>query len=330
MSSPGSPDLGALRGWVDSEYWPNPEGFLPDPVRAIDVARYASALADGRDWRAGGPSNGTPPGFMEVASPNYLAYYRLSGEEFLRRLLPFDSPWGPGWTPMMLVRRERWEIERAVAVGDSIHGTSTITDVSWEEARGARPEMLGVEFTKVYRDAEDDPLGRVIWDMVFVERALVDARPPEAEEEPARPDEVRRREGAGPRPGDSVGRYSRVFDMEALVRWSAAIWDLGLPHVDPDYARRVYGLPHAVAHGPFINASLARVVTDWMDAGDRVIAHSGRFRRPVVANDRLEFSGVVAAVREAPSGPVSEIDGLATNQYGEVVAESRTVCALAP
>ncbi|HYC80549.1 MAG TPA: MaoC/PaaZ C-terminal domain-containing protein, partial [Solirubrobacterales bacterium] len=188
---------------------------------------------------------------------------------------------------------------------------------------------LGVEFTKNYRDAGDEPLGRVVWDMVFVEHALVEQRSPDAETVPAQPDDPRRRNGAAPRSGEPIGRYSRTFDMEALVRWSAAIWDLGLPHVDPEYARRVYGLPHVVAHGPFINASLARLVTDWMDRGDRVVAHRGRFRRPVVGNDRLMLSGVVAEVRAAAAGTVSEIEAVATNQYGEIVAESRTVCALA-
>lgn len=311
--------LKGLEGWIGREYWRTPEGFVPDPVRRIDIGRYTSALDDRRDRQA------APPGFMEVASPNYLNYHHMSGEEFLHNLLPFDSPWGPDWKPMMLVRGERWEIERPVAVGDVIHGSSTITDITWHEARQARPEMLGMTFTKVYRDASGAALGRVVWDMRFVEHALSDVRPRDVDEEPALRPDPRRRDGATPRPGEPIGRYSRVFDMEALVRWSAAIWDLGLPHVDPDYARRVYGLPHAVAHGPFINASLARLVTDWMDAGDRVVSHRGRFRRPVVANDRLAFSGVVASTTES----AVLVESLATNQYGEIVAESETVCALA-
>lgn len=320
-------DLRALRRWVGREYWPNPEGFVPDPVRAIDIARYTSAVQDKRDWSADPAGNSAPPGFMEVASPNYLHYHRMGGNEFLRHLLPFESPWGPDWTPMMLLRDELWEIERPVVVGDVVRGTSTITDVTWQEARGERPEMLGIEFTKVYRDAADGLLGRVVWDMVFVEHGLVEHRP-EVDPTPPPPNDVVRRNGGTPRVDDPVGRYSRQFDMEALVRWGAAIWDLGLPHVDPDYARRVYGLAHAVAHGPFINACLGRMVTDWMDAGDRVVMHRGRFRRPVVGNDRLTFSGVVLEVTTTGPRPAVAIHGHATNQYGDVVAESETRCEL--
>lgn len=326
VTSVAAPDLLSLRGWVGRDYWPNPAGLVPEPVRAVDIDRYASALDD---WHRGREGNVAPPGFMEVASPNYLNYLRMSGEEFLRNLLPFDSPWGPGWTPMMLIRSELWEVERPVAVGDVIRGTSTITDITWQEARGTRPSLLGVEFTKVYGDAVDDPLGRVVWDMVFVGHALVDERPSDAEVMPAPADDLVRRAGRMPRAEDPIGRYTRVFDMEALVRWSAAIWDLGLPHIDPDYARRVYGLPHAVVHGPLINASLARLVTDWMDPGDRVVTHHGRFRRPVAGNDRLTFSAVIADVDTSASTPVAVARGLASNQYGVIVAESETRCSLA-
>lgn len=321
------PDVERLRRWVGREYWPSPDDLAPEPVRAVDLARYASAIGDMRGGRAVDPGSPAPPGFMEVASPNYLLYYRMSGEEFLRHLLPFESPWGADWAPMMLVRSERWEIERPVVVGDVLRGRSTITDITWQDARGERPEMLGVEFTKVYRDAADRRVGTVVWDMVFVERALVDRRS-DAAAARARPDDVVRRHGATPRADDPVGRYTRQFDMEALVRWSAAIWDLGLPHVDGDYARRVYGLPGAVAHGPFINASLARLTTDWMDAGDRVVAHRGRFRRPVVAGDRLTFAGVVADVAPADCGRIAVVKAVAVNQYDEIVAESETRCAL--
>lgn len=319
---PTDVDLDALRQWVGCEYWPNPDGFQAEPVRGIDVARYTAALEDTRDWRGS-----TPPGFMEVASPNYLAYLNKSGEQFLRGLLPFESPWGSDWKPMMLIRQERWEIERNVVIGDVIRGRSTITDISWTPARKGRPEMLSVEFTKRYRDAGDGLLGCVVWDMVFVEHALAEDRH-SPEESPLVEDSVALRAGRAPHPGDSLGRYTRRFDTEALVRWSAAIWDLGLPHIDPDYARQVYGLPHAVAHGPFINAALARLVTDWMDPADRIRQHRGRFRRTAVGNDRLTFTARVTEVKSGDTGTIAIVHAQAMNQHDELLAESETHCAL--
>lgn len=316
-----------LQEWIGREYWPYPKDLPPEPVRALDVARYTAALADHR-WSSVHPGY-APPGFMEVNSPNYLNYFRLGGEEFLHRLLPFVTPWGEGWTPMMLVRNERWTVDRLIRVGEVVRGRSIITDIRWRESSDGRPAQLSVEFTKEYLSMSGgDRVGCVVWDMVFVGDPLK-AVDEERETAPQAPDLTSARLPNGAEVGTAVGRYTRTMDMEAIIRWSAAVYDMGLPHVDPDYARRVYGTRHAVVHGPFVSACLVRLVTDWMGPEDRVVGHHARFRLPVLGNDRLEFAARLDSVSESEHGQNAALVSTATNQFGDVVASAETRCVLA-
>lgn len=326
--------------WIGRDYWPTPLDHPHEPVRALDIRRYASAVRDtSAQWRdrdaarsAGYDDIAAPPGFAECFSPNYLNYHVVGGLEFLHRLLPFDNPWGPDWTPLMLVRQERWTVDRPIVVGDVISGRSIVTDIGWEPRRRSRPDMLTIEFTKTYRDAAGERVAEVVWDMGFLESPLTAPVPLEspagAIAEPALSG-ARRPEASALVVDEVVGRTSRLFDMEAQVTWSAAVWDLGVPHVDPDYARTAYGLSHVVIAGPFLNAAMATVVTGWLRPEDRLVSHDGRFRRPVIGNDRVTFTARLVELTERTTGTACVLQVEAHNQWGALVAESRTTCQLA-
>ncbi|RYE43753.1 MAG: hypothetical protein EOP24_27095 [Hyphomicrobiales bacterium] len=327
--------------WIGREYWPNPAGLPRDPVHASDILRYTTAVRDpSPQWRdrdaalaASYADLAAPPGFVECFSPNYLHYHSLSGTEFLHRLLPFENPWGPDWTPLMLVRHERWTIDRPIVVGDVITGKSVITDIGWNPARGSRPDMLSIEFTKEYRATDGQRVAQVVWDMGFLESALtVSQRPDEDATErpiPLESPTERRPDSAALTIGQVVAQSTRLFDVEAQVSWSAAVWDLGLPHIDADYARKAYGLPHVVVAGPFVNASMATLVTGWLRPADRIVSHHGRFRRPVVGNDRVTFTARLIELAEQDDGQECTLRVEAHNQRKELVAESLTTCRLA-
>jgi acyl dehydratase len=72
------------------------------------------------------------------------------------------------------------------------------------------------------------------------------------------------------------------------------------------------GYPDVVVHGPLQAAILGKLVTDWMGPRGRLVRFVTQNRASAYAEQRLRFTGVVAAVRPvtdaSPGGPVGLVD----------------------
>jgi acyl dehydratase len=338
--NPSRLDVDRLNAAIGTEY-PRHHPDLPDEaVRAVDIRGYAEAIHDDNPlWRDSAFAAATlwegliaPPGFVEAFAPNYRDYHFAEGIEALGQVLPFPFPFPDAAEPQMVLLREGIAIRRPIRPGDVVVGRSTVADVVVK--RRERGSMVVVKFEKTYKTSGGEDLAVVEWDVAAVETA-VGGRADSSSRSPRAAPRVRRKAGLSsglderdvPSEGDRLPRLTQPISITMLIKWSAVLWDMGIPHFDADYCRRVYGLDAPLAHGPLLAALHRRAVTDWLGSAGYVVSHEVRFHRPVVVGDVVTVDTEITRVSSRPSVELA-VASMMTNQHGQVVSSGTGQCGM--
>ena len=117
-----------------------------------------------------------------------------------------------------------------------------------------------------------------------------------------------------------------ALQQDDLVRYADASGDHAQVHLDAAHARAI-GFPDVIAHGLLVMAYLGRALTDWKPVR-QLRAFSCRFTAVTVLGDRLQCSGVIAALRSAGGERLADLDLVVRNQAGEVKLRGRATVAL--
>lgn len=303
-------DLERLRRHIGTEHWAIAKQFPTDPIRLADILEYTEATEDDnplfrdRDFarRHGHADVIAPPGFTERFAPNYRAYHFSGGSEYLANMFPFEYPFEG--QPRILLMEETIEPLRPVGPGDTVYGEVTVEDIETMEA-GSAGRLVVTTFRKDYRLAESEPVGVTRWRVAAAESSF--------EVDPARGGRLRPAPiedfsgpateppaAAGPSTGEVLPRLSRTVTMTILVKWSAVLWDMGIPHFDAEYVQNVYGLRTPLVNGPLMAAYHRAALTDWMGPSGSIERHSVRLMGPVIAGETVTVETRIEAVEELP------------------------------
>jgi acyl dehydratase len=114
--------------------------------------------------------------------------------------------------------------------------------------------------------------------------------------------------------------------LEDLLRYAEASGDYAPVHLDAAHARAM-GFPDVVAHGLLVMAYLGRTLTDWKPVR-QLRSFSCRFSAVTLLGDRLECTGLVAALRNAGGEQLADLDLIVRNQSGDVKLQGRATVAL--
>jgi acyl dehydratase len=118
--------------------------------------------------------------------------------------------------------------------------------------------------------------------------------------------------------------------MTMLVKWSAVMWDMGVPHFDGAFAAREYGLAAPLAHGPLLAALHRRALTDWLAPTDRIAQHEVRLRSPCVAGSVVRIATTIDAVEpRGAAGATVHVSSSMTDQDATIVSVASARCHLA-
>lgn len=100
--------------------------------------------------------------------------------------------------------------------------------------------------------------------------------------------------------GDRLGEQRCTLDQADVIRYAAASGDLNPLHWDQAFAERVSPTGGVIVHGMLSLGHLARVVTAWAGAPERLLDLDARFRSPCPVGATITIGGEVVAVdREA-------------------------------
>ena len=117
-----------------------------------------------------------------------------------------------------------------------------------------------------------------------------------------------------------------ALQQEDLLRYAEASGDHAQVHLDAAHARAM-GFPDVIAHGLLVMAYLGRVLTDWRPV-HQLRGFSCRFTAVTVLGDRLQCTGLVAALRSAGGERLADLDLIVRNQSGDVKLQGRATVAL--
>lgn len=343
-------DLAELRSYIGCAYPPRLDDLPDEPVRVRDIRNYVEGTGDlnplwsddayAQEHGLGGLV--APSGFVEAYAPNYRAYRTWGGAEHLRRTFPFDYPFEGDGLPRVVLLSEELRQSRPVRPGDTVLATSHLTDVD-VKVGAAAGRLVRVTFEKVYRTPEDEHLATVIWTEAATERefdmsAVTSTQPGEARNPllSASPADITptwtgqtRPEIKGLTAPIGLPRLVQPLSMTLLIKWTAAVWDMGVPHFDADYVKEVYGLDAPLAHGPLMAALHRRAVTDWLTPRDLLASHRVEFRSPCVAGDTVTVATTVDQLdQEADGTTIAEVSAVMTKQDGSITSISRGRCIL--
>ena len=112
--------------------------------------------------------------------------------------------------------------------------------------------------------------------------------------------------------GQALPPAETTVSRVQMFFFSAATYNGHRIHYDHGWATDAEGYPDVVVHGPLQAAILGKLVTDWMGPRGRLVRFVTQNRASAYAEQRLRFTGVVAAVRPvtdaSPGGPVGLVD----------------------
>jgi acyl dehydratase len=336
-------DLEAMREYIGVEYHPRLADVPDDPVRRIDIRGYCEAIADTNPlWlddeyaRAHGfESVIAPPGFVEAYAPNYRLYHRWEDSEYLGRFFPFDYPFPDNGLPRILLMGEEVEHIRPVRPGEIVIGRSTFRDVQIKQSASAGRLVVGV-FEKRYETDTGEHVATVTWHNAAAEDPPFKAnrgvgRPLGKSDRLPVPDageQADRRDLASLKAGQRLPNLVQQINISMMIRWTAALWDMGTPHFDWDYARECYELPSPLVHGPMLAAFNRRVLTDWMLPEDSFISHRTKLRGVSACGDHAISHTTITSVQEQSDGLLIGVETTMTNQWGSVTSLGDGVCLL--
>lgn len=102
-----------------------------------------------------------------------------------------------------------------------------------------------------------------------------------------------------------------------IVMYAGAAGDFNPLHSDEVYATQVAGYPSVIAHGALTMGLTARMITDWLSAGE-ITRFGVRFHRQVWPGDTLTTSATVTATGTDDDGrAVVELDLETIDQHGQ-------------
>lgn len=338
----GSDVLQRLRPYIGVEWMPNYDDIPLEPLGGRDVWAYAAALDDENPlWvdddfarRHGWPSAPAPSGIMELYAPNYRAYYKLKDHfDYLKRMMPFPSPFGSHWDtkPIVFLLSEQWDVYQPLTVGRHVHGASFIHDLEWKDAPG-RPQRLVITYKKKYTDrTTGELLGETTWRLgMFSERPVAGAAAAAQDSSAGTSLRIAERSDPAAAVGAYLPDHRHRMVMETTLKWSASIWDMGTPHYDYEYARDVLGLDAPLVNGPLINATASRAITDWMSPSDLLVQHRAAFRKNVLIGESIRARFKVVSFTDGDGQRPDELHlvGEVRNGDGALVADLTSVLLL--
>lgn len=303
-------------------------------VEAGKVVEFATALGDDhsvfRDASAA-----SERGLDRIPAPitfpwlHMFPHHRPPGVDHLGFDLGLDD--------RFLVHGEQaYEYERPVFVGDTLAGTTTLSDVT--ERRGDRAgSMIFVTFETAFRDESDD--------LVVTERTTaietggavdesaeesVTRTPPDTTSRPgfstATLDGADPAERLGPdalEPGDSATLTVADLTRGDYVRYAGASGDFNPIHYDVPYARGV-GNPDVFGQGMLAAGYAGTLLSAWVGV-DAITAFEVRFTSQSWPGDTLTVDGTVESVTETATDIAFEV----TRQTGETVVRGSATADLA-
>ncbi len=279
-------DLESLVG----ESRPTVSGFR---VERAKVAEFAAAIR-AEDPVYTDPAVATERGYDRLPAPLLFPWAAMAD-----RYWPSDAGW-PGFDVGFDLSRslhgeQAYEFERPLFVGDSLYGTTTVTDVYRRDGnRGGA--MTFAEFETAFRDAETD-------DLVVTERSTLIEMAETRGGSDATTDDAHDDTTDGASGPDTSTWSLTVEDVSRtdFVKWAGAVGDFSRVHFDEPFAT-ASGYRSVFAQGMLVAGYASRLVTDRVPLA-AVESFDVRFSGIVYPGQTLHFVGdpVESAATDARS-----------------------------
>ncbi|MEO7760467.1 MAG: MaoC family dehydratase N-terminal domain-containing protein [Casimicrobiaceae bacterium] len=234
---------------MDLKNWIGKSESITDTATATPYAALSATL----DRTPERPPVGTPL----PALWHWLYFLSLARES---EIGPDGHPQRGGFLPPVPLPRRMWagsqfEFHRPLRVGDTLHRTSTIADVTEKAGRTGALVFVKVRH-EIRRGDERDIALTEFHDIVYREAAKPDdvAPPPKAA------------------PSHSAWEKTWVPDDVLLFRYSALTFNGHRIHYDRRYVTSVEGYPGLIVHGPLIATLLLDLLRH-----ERPDAHVARY-----------------------------------------------------
>jgi len=225
---------------------------------------------------------------------------------------------------------QEYELERVLYVGDTLSGTTTLTDVSQRETADGTLTIVVLETE--YTD-QDGGLVATERKTILETPGGIETTVPEAVEDastirPDAPTDAYRTSvyAEDIDVGDTGPEVVETFDLKDFVRYAGASNGLDRIHYDRDFVREA-GYPDAFAHGMLTAGVVEHMVTDWLGLAN-VTRFGTRFTAPLWAGDALGVRGEVVDRRAHDDGATVEVSLEGHNQHGEIIVEGNATAEL--
>lgn len=227
---------------------------------------------------------------------------------------------------------QAYELERPLYVGDTLRGTTTLTDVTQRETDDGTLTIVVLETE--YTDQDGDLVaterktilevpggieGTVSGesDEALSERVLSNA-PTDAYQTPTYAEDIE--------VGDTGPEVIDTFDLKDFIRYAGASNGLDRIHYDRDFVREA-GYPDAFAHGMLTAGVVEHMVTDWLGLAN-ITRFETRFTAPMWPGDTLTVRGEVVDKQDHDDGATVEVELEGLNQHGDTVVEGNATADL--